>query len=142
MGPPGADQHLAGSSRAPGSDLTGRGILTTKRPWTECDLLVGWVRVEPINTGGDSSDIPRRGPSGSQRLARRRHDRPSYRAPRGPRTAARQDFWQKLLAYSGPRYLVALGYVDAGNWEKHIAGGRVAVWKSPPSRVNGVPANC
>ena len=25
MGPPGADQHLAGSSRAAGSDLTGAG---------------------------------------------------------------------------------------------------------------------
>jgi hypothetical protein len=35
MGPPGADQHLAGSSRAAGRDLTGRGMLTARRPWTE-----------------------------------------------------------------------------------------------------------
>jgi hypothetical protein len=30
MGPPGADQHLAGSSRAAGCDLTGRGMLTAE----------------------------------------------------------------------------------------------------------------
>jgi hypothetical protein len=44
MGPAGADQHLAGSSRAAGRDPTGRGMLTARRPLTECDPLAGWVR--------------------------------------------------------------------------------------------------
>jgi Mn2+/Fe2+ NRAMP family transporter len=52
-----------------------------------------------------------------------------------------RDFRHKLLAYSGPRYLVALGYMDAGKWASHIAGRRVAVWISPSSTVMGVPAN-
>jgi hypothetical protein len=69
MGPPGADQHLAGSSRAAGRDLTGRGMLTARRPGTECDPLAGWVRAEPMKIGGGSSDTPRQGPSGSQCLA-------------------------------------------------------------------------
>ncbi|MEK7707280.1 MAG: divalent metal cation transporter, partial [Verrucomicrobiota bacterium] len=25
-------------------------------------------------------------------------------------------FWRKLLAFSGPGYLVAVGYMDPGNW--------------------------
>jgi len=47
-GPPGADQHPAGSSRAAGRDMTGRGMLNAKRPLIECDPLACWVRVEPV----------------------------------------------------------------------------------------------
>ena len=25
-------------------------------------------------------------------------------------------FWRKMLAFSGPGYLVAVGYMDPGNW--------------------------
>src|SRR5882724_11632031 len=32
-------------------------------------------------------------------------------------------FWRKLLAFSGPGYLVAVGYVDPGNWATALAGG-------------------
>lgn len=32
-------------------------------------------------------------------------------------------FWRKLLAYSGPGALVAVGYMDPGNWVTSIAGG-------------------
>ncbi len=32
-------------------------------------------------------------------------------------------FWGKLLAFSGPGYLVAVGYMDPGNWATDIAGG-------------------
>src|ERR1700754_1334925 len=32
-------------------------------------------------------------------------------------------FWKKLAAFSGPGYLVAVGYMDPGNWATDIAGG-------------------
>jgi len=33
------------------------------------------------------------------------------------------NFWRKLLAFSGPGYLVAVGYMDPGNWATDLAGG-------------------
>ncbi|MEI9938513.1 MAG: Nramp family divalent metal transporter [Pseudomonadota bacterium] len=32
-------------------------------------------------------------------------------------------FWRKLLAFSGPGFMVAVGYMDPGNWATDIAGG-------------------
>ena len=32
-------------------------------------------------------------------------------------------FWRKLLAFSGAGYLVAVGYMDPGNWATDLAGG-------------------
>ena len=32
-------------------------------------------------------------------------------------------FWRKILAFSGPGYLVAVGYMDPGNWATDLAGG-------------------
>src|SRR4249920_3266392 len=32
-------------------------------------------------------------------------------------------FWRKLLAFSGLGYLVAVGYMDPGNWATDLAGG-------------------
>ena len=32
-------------------------------------------------------------------------------------------FWRKILAFSGPGYLVSVGYMDPGNWATDIAGG-------------------
>jgi len=32
-------------------------------------------------------------------------------------------FWRKLLAFSGPGLMVAVGYMDPGNWATDIAGG-------------------
>ena len=34
-----------------------------------------------------------------------------------------QGWWRKLLAFSGPGYLVAVGYMDPGNWATDLAGG-------------------
>lgn len=45
----------------------------------------------------------------------------SVRVPRGGR-----GWWgiiRKLLAFSGPGYLVAVGYMDPGNWATDLAGG-------------------
>ena len=32
-------------------------------------------------------------------------------------------FWRRLLSFSGPGYLVAVGYMDPGNWATSLAGG-------------------
>ncbi|MBV1692270.1 Nramp family divalent metal transporter [Novosphingobium sp. G106] len=32
-------------------------------------------------------------------------------------------FWRKLAAFAGPGYLVAVGYMDPGNWATDLAGG-------------------
>jgi manganese transport protein len=32
-------------------------------------------------------------------------------------------FWRKVFAFAGPGYLVAVGYMDPGNWATDIAGG-------------------
>src|SRR6185503_7315543 len=37
-----------------------------------------------------------------------------------PHTAG---FWRKLFAFAGPGYLVAVGYMDPGNWATDLAGG-------------------
>ena len=39
------------------------------------------------------------------------------------RTAPDRSFWRKLLAFLGPGYLVAVGYMDPGNWATSLAGG-------------------
>jgi manganese transport protein len=42
-----------------------------------------------------------------------------YRSvPTGGRTK-----WRKMLAFAGPGYLVAVGYMDPGNWATDLAGG-------------------
>jgi len=32
-------------------------------------------------------------------------------------------FWRKLLAFSGPGFLIAVGYMDPGNWATDLTGG-------------------
>src|SRR6201995_1354686 len=39
------------------------------------------------------------------------------------RTAPGRSFWRKLLALLGPGSLVAVGYMDPGNWATSLAGG-------------------
>lgn len=56
-----------------------------------------------------------------------------WRTPRGEpslsnvfasvRTARSGSFWRKLAAFLGPGYLVAVGYMDPGNWATSLAGG-------------------
>ena len=60
-------------------------------------------------------------------------DRSGWRTPRGEpslagmfgtvRTATQGPFWRKLLGFLGPGYLVAVGYMDPGNWATSLAGG-------------------
>jgi manganese transport protein len=44
----------------------------------------------------------------------------SYRTISIPKLAG---FWRKMLAFSGPGFLVAVGYMDPGNWATDLAGG-------------------
>jgi manganese transport protein len=39
------------------------------------------------------------------------------------RTQPTGPFWRKLAAFLGPGYLVAVGYMDPGNWATSLAGG-------------------
>ena len=58
---------------------------------------------------------------------------PGWRRPRGRpslaevfgtiRTRPTGPMWRKLLAFLGPGYLVAVGYMDPGNWATSLAGG-------------------
>src|SRR5438067_2941737 len=41
----------------------------------------------------------------------------SIAVPSGP------GFWRKMFAFAGPGYLVAVGYMDPGNWATDLAGG-------------------
>jgi hypothetical protein len=103
MGPPGADQHLAGSSRAVGRDPTGRGMLTARRPWTDGDPLARWARAEPMKIRGIRVTHLGKVLPGSPHLAARRHDRPFSGRLAVLEPPPARDFWHKLLAYRGPR---------------------------------------
>ncbi len=60
-------------------------------------------------------------------------DHPGWRRPRGRpalaevfgsiRTRPTGPMWRKLVAFLGPGYLVAVGYMDPGNWATSLAGG-------------------
>ena len=61
------------------------------------------------------------------------HARGGWRGERGDpslgnmfasvRTSAKGSLWRKLVAFLGPGYLVAVGYMDPGNWATSLAGG-------------------
>jgi manganese transport protein len=44
----------------------------------------------------------------------------SHASVRIPRNVS---FWRKALAFAGPGYMVAVGYMDPGNWATDLAGG-------------------
>src|ERR1700749_1371535 len=53
-------------------------------------------------------------------------DRNAPSLPEAHRTipiSASAPFWRKLLAFSGPGFLVAVGYMDPGNWATDLQGG-------------------
>ncbi|HEX2976291.1 MAG TPA: hypothetical protein VHO68_10150 [Bacteroidales bacterium] len=33
------------------------------------------------------------------------------------------NFWRKLFVFTGPGFLIAVGYMDPGNWATDLAGG-------------------
>jgi len=55
---------------------------------------------------------------------RRRADQVSLpEAHRSVVVPSNASFWRKLAAFSGPGFLVAVGYMDPGNWATDLAGG-------------------
>jgi manganese transport protein len=72
-------------------------------------------------------------PGGNARPGRDHPDETGWRRTRAERSLPEAHasiavprhlgFWRKLLAFSGPGYLVAVGYMDPGNWATDIAGG-------------------
>src|SRR5262245_11965085 len=55
---------------------------------------------------------------------RRERDRPSLAEVFGSiRTRPAGPLWRKALAFLGPGYLIAVGYMDPGNWATSLAGG-------------------
>lgn len=38
-------------------------------------------------------------------------------------STSKTGFWRRLLAFSGPAFMVSVGYMDPGNWATDIAGG-------------------
>src|SRR5262245_33501561 len=55
---------------------------------------------------------------------RRERERPSLAEVFGSiKTRPTGSFWRKLVAFLGPGYLVAVGYMDPGNWATSLAGG-------------------
>src|ERR1051325_436290 len=89
--------------------------------------------ADPVETGGPSdggqSARHRKGddataeapPFDGWRLANQTPSLPEVHSTVAvPKTLS---FWRKLLAFSGPGYLVAVGYMDPGNWATDLAGG-------------------
>jgi manganese transport protein len=72
----------------------------------------------------DSPTVPAPPDAPSERGWRRTNETPSlsevHRTVPVPLTAPA---WRKFLAFAGPGYLVAVGYMDPGNWATDIAGG-------------------
>src|SRR5262249_14800918 len=55
-----------------------------------------------------------------------RHRRSAGSLPEAHRTVtvpANGTFWRKVLAFCGPGFLVAVGYMDPGNWATDLQGG-------------------
>ena len=48
---------------------------------------------------------------------------PAGVAPASVQVPAGVSFWRKALAFAGPGYMVAVGYMDPGNWATDLAGG-------------------
>src|SRR6186997_3365914 len=70
-----------------------------------------------------STDVPSAMPSATPGW-RRERGRPSLAEVFGSiRTQPTGPFWRKLVAFLGPGYLVAVGYMDPGNWATSLAGG-------------------
>src|SRR5687767_15790809 len=51
---------------------------------------------------------------------------------------AHAHWFRKILAFAGPGYLVAVGYMDPGNWATDLAGGSQFGYRLLGSTINEV----
>src|SRR5262249_15362827 len=85
--------------------------------------------MEPVTTPQLESDPPSTTESGTRLLPttadlRARMSHPSLpEAHRSIPIAKGASWLRKVLAFAGPGYLVAVGYMDPGNWATDIGGG-------------------
>src|SRR5919198_1362382 len=71
----------------------------------------------PMQSESDVSAVPGRGWRSQPAAASLREVHSSIAVP------TEAGFWRKLFAFAGPGYLVAVGYMDPGNWATDLAGG-------------------
>ena len=77
--------------------------------------------MEPVNTPLSPGDLPAAPVNSGWRRAA---EGPSLPEVHGTiPVPSHYGFWRKLLAFSGPGYLVAVGYMDPGNWATDLEGG-------------------
>src|SRR5438552_13798881 len=70
-----------------------------------------------MSTSPEIPSVPARG----WRLPANSRSLPEVHGSVGIPTGA--GFWRKMFAFAGPGYLVAVGYMDPGNWATDLAGG-------------------
>src|SRR5881296_2867401 len=70
-----------------------------------------------MSTSQEIPSVPARG----WRLPANSRSLPEVHGSVGIPTGA--SFWRKMFAFAGPGYLVAVGYMDPGNWATDLAGG-------------------
>jgi manganese transport protein len=105
--PPGAGEPLAA--------LAGGGVAAPGVP--ERGGAAGAAGAE-----GDAPGDPA-APAGLEAGWRRTRPSPSLAESYRSVPVAGGSWWRKLLAFAGPGYLVAVGYMDPGNWATDLAGG-------------------
>ena len=76
--------------------------------------MLSWLKIEPASPQPPTAEPGWRGAQTTPSL------REVHRSIPIPKNLG---FWRKLLAFSGPGYLVAVGYMDPGNWATDLAGG-------------------
>jgi manganese transport protein len=70
-----------------------------------------------------SHAAPQLTPPTPERGWRRAREAPSLAEVHRTVPVIGRNWWRKLLAFAGPGYLVAVGYMDPGNWATDLAGG-------------------
>jgi manganese transport protein len=74
--------------------------------------------IKPLTDGGSAADLPP-APAGW----RRARATPSLVEVYRTVPVDGKGWWRKVVAFAGPGYLVAVGYMDPGNWATDLAGG-------------------